>query len=424
MPLYGEYTGPFNPMGRKPVDAFDAASRRHDIGYGKLGKKAYYKWNKYDQSYLDKIRKVKAKSYRGEFVRRGLAIPYFTSKKFLLSNKPLKSNRVGSMPKRVSAYNPRGRFGYSGKKYKGPRKTYQSVGVADEYRVNTRDRRRRRRKQFRRKSLRVQLYQIKKSMKKLKESPPQVHTSIASGQITCNDNQVTYLSLACTANSVLDGQMVLAMKDPSAGTMHDVDMSGVNGALMKWKESQNVTLRNNHKKTVKVWIYNCFAKVRTSSTAQSLVTTGLDDFAHANNAGETDPTLWPSDSKDLKSTWKVRFAKYCVLTPGQEVTFTYSSSYHIYDPDIFDTHSFAYSPGMHQFLVRMQGTICNDGTTNVALSDGQLDRVTKCRFTSFLVYKNAARKLQASDATGLDAIAAASQIQSQAQQTEELTGLS
>lgn len=53
--------GPFNKIRRKARNKRDAIYRDHDIGYEKLGPKAYFTYNKYDKRLIRSLNKSKSK---------------------------------------------------------------------------------------------------------------------------------------------------------------------------------------------------------------------------------------------------------------------------------------------------------------------------------------------------------------------------
>lgn len=53
--------GPFNKIRKRPRNKRDAIYRDHDIGYQKLGAKAYFKYNKYDKQLIRRLNKSKSK---------------------------------------------------------------------------------------------------------------------------------------------------------------------------------------------------------------------------------------------------------------------------------------------------------------------------------------------------------------------------
>lgn len=95
------HCGPFNPVSPLPSNnPIDEACRVHDLGYSRLGKRAYVEWNEADDEFLDRMNarpEKRAKLY-------GLA---FKAKRMLLGGGVSRRGRSPSVARRISR--PRGR---------------------------------------------------------------------------------------------------------------------------------------------------------------------------------------------------------------------------------------------------------------------------------------------------------------------------
>lgn len=86
--IHGNYFGPGNPVSRKylcthrPVDRMDRYALKHDLGYAKLGRSAYWKYNKYDAQFIRGLRRTRVRGV-GNKVKRALGLGFFGVKKFI-----------------------------------------------------------------------------------------------------------------------------------------------------------------------------------------------------------------------------------------------------------------------------------------------------------------------------------------------------
>ena len=116
--LHGNYTGPGNPVSRAyraarpPVDALDRASLKHDLQYTSLLKRGinpYFKFNKADARYLERIDRLpgfSARLARGAFkAKRALSRVWGT---LPTSPRPLPPKPSGSSPKFSNPDTPSG----------------------------------------------------------------------------------------------------------------------------------------------------------------------------------------------------------------------------------------------------------------------------------------------------------------------------
>lgn len=75
-----KHCGPFNAVSKKKSrNKVDEACRQHDIGYGRLGYKAYFYHNKYDDRFIDKMEKTKGflpKVYGSVFKAKKAIAPF------------------------------------------------------------------------------------------------------------------------------------------------------------------------------------------------------------------------------------------------------------------------------------------------------------------------------------------------------------
>jgi len=77
------HCGPFNKIGRKARNRVDGICRKHDVAYGRYGWKAYFKYNKADEEFVQEMSKqpgVWPKLYSGIFKAKKAIAPSFPEK--------------------------------------------------------------------------------------------------------------------------------------------------------------------------------------------------------------------------------------------------------------------------------------------------------------------------------------------------------
>jgi hypothetical protein len=77
-----QYCGP-GPLTVSANKKVNEACRRHDSGYGEIGRRAYFQYNKADQEFLDTLSKIHNKGVTGR-----IAQVFFTAKKYLTPTMP------------------------------------------------------------------------------------------------------------------------------------------------------------------------------------------------------------------------------------------------------------------------------------------------------------------------------------------------
>lgn len=102
-----EHGGPFNTVAKTaPKERRDRNFWKHDVGYGKIGKQAYWKYNKYDEQLL---KDIQGSWHWGDFLPR----VFFTAKKYLAPR--YREKKLSSLLKRMGK-RKYGSYGVGGKK--------------------------------------------------------------------------------------------------------------------------------------------------------------------------------------------------------------------------------------------------------------------------------------------------------------------
>lgn len=125
--------GPFNVVSKtRPTDPRDAVFWEHDIGYGKLGTKAYFVHNIYDQKLLDQLRKSKNPyDY--------LPFYYFSAKKFMTGLRGTNLEEFYSPPaKRIKMSYDGTAEPFVGPQYISPWRRTSPVGLLNSNRFHAR----------------------------------------------------------------------------------------------------------------------------------------------------------------------------------------------------------------------------------------------------------------------------------------------
>lgn len=152
-----------------------------------------------------------------------------------------------------------------------------------------------------------------------------------------------------------------------------------------------LTVRNNNSIASRVDVYLCRAKMDSSFTPITALTTADAKYGITN--ADTNVMTFPSDFDIFKTHFKiVKHVKH-VLQAGDELIQTYSQKSDKYDPEYVDDVSETYIKGDLIWLIRIQGILSHDVTTeeNVGLSDGQVDLLNtmkmKVRYPSDAPFK-------------------------------------
>lgn len=182
--------------------------------------------------------------------------------------------------------------------------------------------------------------------------------------LTSSVNQTAYQSYNITSDSILDASIAnLRYFDPSTpGTLITADV----GTTAYQSETlikvfSTITCRNNYQVPLELDIYLCRCRGDTSIAPQTAFTNGMSDQGGPTS---TSMLLYPSDSDEFNSLWKIAKHQRYVLEPGRQVSLSCSSKQITYSPSLADSHSFAYlhkNQGM-VWLVRIHGVVAHDSS--------------------------------------------------------------
>lgn len=101
------HCGPFNKIGRRARNRIDGICRKHDIAYGRYGWKAYFKYNKADEEFVNEMSKqpgIWPKIYSGIFKAKKVIAPSFPEKD---SEEMINFRKRGRSPRTPSPRNVR-----------------------------------------------------------------------------------------------------------------------------------------------------------------------------------------------------------------------------------------------------------------------------------------------------------------------------
>lgn len=165
---------------------------------------------------------------------------------------------------------------------------------------------------------------------------------------------------------------------------YDAADSTLYNQQIKFLNMKAVTqLRNNGQMPVKMQVWWCTLKKDTDTAPETAL--GSVDI---DNSGATwavdDPRYYPFDSPGFRTLYQVfRHQKY-LMNAGDEVILTADRTKPFwYRPRDFALDSLQLRKGITQVMfIRMEGVPCHDDstTTNVGLSDGTIDTVTRYHY--------------------------------------------
>lgn len=143
-----------------------------------------------------------------------------------------------------------------------------------------------------------------------------------------------------------------------------------------------ITARNNYAIPVIADLYMLQIKNQSDIADIATMLNTADDQLQVATAS-TNVMTHPSDFKLFNETFKVLKHQKATLDAGDEFVMTYTRKNHSYDTEYVDDLSNpTYYKGNIAFLLRTQGVVAHDATTdtNVGLGDGQLDVVLYRKF--------------------------------------------
>lgn len=139
--------------------------------------------------------------------------------------------------------------------------------------------------------------------------------------------------------------------DPSAGT-YDSNYRFRSGEF-------RMSCRNSYNVPVKVTIYCCTPRYKTSSTPTSLYASGLTDKNVSTN--QASPLLKLKDSDDVTKNWVVK-SRTKLLKVGQTLTMVKRIKPFVFNPSDYDTDTTVYQKRWQagQWVIHVQGVIGHD----------------------------------------------------------------
>lgn len=256
---------------------------------------------------------------------------------------------------------------------------------------------------------------ISRSTKYL-ESPIQVDRHLNGDSISCAVNLCSYNEYFIGSTTTLEGLLANYKKVDDAGAgdaVNTITMStaGYNCRLKIVSGTEKLTMRNSIKIPVQVDLYWITPKYNASSAPSACLEHGADDLSLGDSDWQVEPWFYPGHAKTFRDLYRVDRHKKVFLEPGQSTVAWLKMKPNItYDPNTNDYNSHTYRRRFCKFmLIRLQGTVSHDQTTNtnVGFGDARLDIVRQTTYKYRFVQANNIKYDQYTDA--LDALAVAEQ---------------
>lgn len=191
------------------------------------------------------------------------------------------------------------------------------------------------------------------------------------------NSQTTGVFGGCTCSDMETVLGQLRFFDPvTPGTL--VQASGASGTYMRQYHFKSIVSTllfvNNYQVPCYVTLYLCEPKSDTNIAVNTAFANGLADVG---NPSSTSPLVYLTDSSEFNSLWKISSSKKARLEPGQSLIMSHNVKDVMYDPSIYDSHTFSYQKKFKNFqwAHRVEGVIGHDSS---ALQVGQLAAGVDC----------------------------------------------
>lgn len=236
---------------------------------------------------------------------------------------------------------------------------------------------------------------------------------ISPGYVTLTVNQHTYgelvrryqdLEAAMTAVRFYDANSnAIVTKDITGNAFsQDLNITGV---------YEKVTFRNNFNMPIHLKIWRVKAKVDSDISPKTAMTNGLTDIGNPDT--DVRGGVYPTDSPQFNSLWKIHYTRQITLPPGRQKTFTSGERSFKYNPSLEDNHTTDYQVGHHAsgWLYQIFGPVAHDftTTTNTGFGDGRLD-LNFYRVITFKYEAGAHIKTIELDTSNIDTLGAGPQV--------------
>ena len=393
------HCGPWNTVDKyPPKDKTDRVCWAHDMGYGRLGKKGYWKSSSEDQRYIKKMMKA-------GFIGKQYAFP-FRLKRLVASSfandykGPPQEPVAPQSAKRGAAFylaNPKLKKAHSENSFIQNSRKVQSMARSKRYRSK-----RKRSKSKGKNSLSKRLRLLSKRIAATKWGPLITKKELRAGQSTVPDNKVLYLDYKTALRTDMGALLSQGMRQ-----IHPVDTNGdgtidghqelvvpqgydatyrpyIDGKLKLSKSSGcKMTFRNNDMVSMDIKFYEYLCMDWTNTTPNTLITNAIIDQNNGSILKEDHPAFYPSSVEhQFKSLWKrVKKVKSVRLDPSGEINYYFSAGTRQYDIQLGATTESGqgYVPGVSKFLlVRVTGVLATGVTSGAGTLGCNIDWIEDC----------------------------------------------
>lgn len=228
-------------------------------------------------------------------------------------------------------------------------------------------------------SLKTRIKKLEKTLKK-QNWHHHVYKDTATFQVSCSTNLCGYneglLWRVANIELMLNSLPYTNVAAPGTNATFDATTIVPN---TKWAIQcyAKAVMRNNYLFPIKVNCYICKPKVQTGTAPSAVVLTGITKIANPSISNNDQVDLFPSDSPDFHLLYKIIRSCSHELKTGDECIVPYSELIK-YDQEYQDLNTSNYNPPYSRFImVRIQGVVCHDSTTdtNIGYASGKLDVV-------------------------------------------------